>query len=162
MWYPATGERLVGGLVVRSAFRHDGHARLVVHQLKYRAAVGFTAELASAMVRLLPPETEVLVPIPRAHTRVLRYGVDPARELAQAVGNLAGLQVLEVIIRPWWAVRRAGKPVADRGRPRFRARRPPPGGIVLVDDVVTTGATLAAAAGVLSPRPLCAITATAA
>jgi hypothetical protein len=109
----------------------------------------------------LPPGTTCLVPVPRARVRLWRYGVDPALELARALGRFTGLPVKRALAAAWWHRRRAGVSGAARGVPRFRACTAVPAGAVLVDDVVTTGATLGSAAAALGgPRP--AVTATAA
>jgi predicted amidophosphoribosyltransferase len=78
----------------------------------------------------------------------MRYGVDPAREIAIRVARVLGVPMLDVLIPPLHAPRRAG---GDHGRPPPRLRTGPvPGGrILLVDDVVTTGATIRSAAATL-------------
>jgi hypothetical protein len=144
---------------VYSAFAHLGTARLLVHRLKYGAQPAAAHLLAAGMVRVLPADAALLVPVPRARLRLWRYGVDPALELARALGRVAGLPVRRVLVASWWHRRRAGPAGAKRGTPRFRVRGSVPTGAVLVDDVVTTGATLQAAAMALGgPRP--AVTAT--
>jgi predicted amidophosphoribosyltransferase len=153
--------RLAGGVLVRSAYDHRGTARLLVHRLKYGGHAAAAALLAEAMVALLPTGTAVLVPVPRARLRRWRYGVDPALELARALGRRQGVPVAAALAPEWWHRRRAGPAGVHRGLPRFRLIRPVPGGAVLVDDVVTTGATLRAAAAALG-RPVPAVTATSA
>jgi len=153
--------RLPGGVLVHSAFTHQGTARLLVHRLKYGAHPAVAALLAVPMAGALPAGAAALVPVPRARLRLWRYGVDPALELARAVGRVTGLPVARALSPSWWHRRRAGAGGVARGMPRFRTRCPVPDGAVLVDDVVTTGSTLAAAAAALG-RPLPAVTATAA
>jgi predicted amidophosphoribosyltransferase len=132
--------------VVRPAFVHDGVARILVHHLKYRGVVAAGRFLAQAMAPLVPPET-VIVPVPRLRWRLLRYGVDPALELAAGVSRLTGQPLARLLQAPLLGRARAGR--AHGTAPAFRPRPVLPVEIVLIDDVVTSGATLAAAASVL-------------
>src|SRR5690606_24094138 len=101
-------ERPVPGVgVVRSAFRHEGPARHLVHRLKYRGVVLAGAVLAEAMVPLVP-EDAVIVPVVRVGWRRVRYGVDPALELSVRLGRLTGRPVARVLTGPWWGRARAG------------------------------------------------------
>jgi predicted amidophosphoribosyltransferase len=155
--------RLDCGLLVRSAFAHAGPARLLIHRLKYGAEPSASGILGTAMGALLPSGAAALIPVPRARLRLWRYGVDPALELAFAVGRATGIPVVKALAPAWWHQRRAGPAGALRGVPRFEAVRRIPAGGVLIDDVVTTGATLAAAAGALREAEVgWALTATAA
>lgn len=142
---------LSGELRVRAAFRHDATARRLVHRLKYQAIAAAALPLAVAMA----PAARgggALVPVPRAPARRWRYGVDPARELAAAVGRITGMPVVAALLPGWWHPARAGPSERERGIPRFRAAGPVPERWVLVDDVVTTGATLRSAARALPGR----------
>ena len=151
--------RLPSGLLVRSAFLHQGAARALVHHLKYGGPVAACQLLATAMAGLLPPGAATLVPVPRVLVRTWRYGVDPAGLLAVALSRRTGLPVAGAIWRPWWWAPRAGPAHAVRGQPRFRGRTPLPPGPVLIDDVLTTGSTLSAAHRAV-PRAVAAVTAT--
>jgi predicted amidophosphoribosyltransferase len=157
---PVGSRRLPGGTVVRSAGRHAGAARRLVHLLKYRGHVGVARVLAGAMADLMDPRARVLVPVPRTLVRLWRYGIDPAAELAEALGALTELPVMRALWRPLWWPPRAGPAPQLRGEPRFRLRRPVVGA-VLIDDVVTNGRTLGAAAEALGGA-VSAVTATSA
>ena len=136
--------RLGSGLLVRSLFLHDGPIRSAVHALKYRGVDRIAAVLGPWMAELLPPDASALVPVPRALTRRMRYGVDPGRALAGAVGRAAGLPVADVLRAP--LVHRSQLRLRRAEGLRFGLAGRPPMGAVLVDDVLTTGATLTAAA----------------
>lgn len=153
---PAPEQYLAGVGVVHSAFRHRGAARTLVHHLKYRGVVAAGERLAEAMAHHVPAGC-LLVPVARLGWRRLRYGIDPATELARALGRLTGAPVAAGLSAPFLGRARAGR--AHGFAPSFRLRRALPGPVVLVDDVVTTGATLVAAAR-LFPRVAGAMTAT--
>ena len=138
--------RNAGGVVVYSAFLHDGPAREAVLRLKYQA-IG-VPEIGRLLTTLLPPGSTALVPVPRVAARRWRYGVDPALEIARSLAKASGLAVITALRAPTWVHRRAGVAGARHGDPRFRGVVEVPQGAVLVDDVITTGATLRAAARV--------------
>lgn len=154
---PAPDRFLEGVGLVRSAYLHEGTARRLVHLLKYRGVVAAAALLAEGIAPLVPAGA-VLVPLPRVGARRLRYGVDPASELARRVAAVTGAPVWEGMIAPVWGRRRAGR--HHREVLRFRSWSPAPPRALLVDDVVTSGATLMAAAKAV-PGVVGALTATA-
>ena len=156
---PGGERRLPGGLLVRSALAHDGAARILVHNLKYRGLTAAAGVLAGPVTEVLPRDACCLIPVPRVLLRLWRYGIDPAAALAGAVSRVTGLPVVPLLARPVWWAGRAGPAGARRGTPAFHAGRPVPAGAVLVDDVLTTGATLSAAAECL-PGVVGAVTAT--
>lgn len=154
---PAPEQYLEGVGPVCSAFHHRDAARLLVHHLKYRGVVAAGRRLAEAMADHVPGDA-VLVPVRRVGWRRLRYGVDPALELALRLAALTGCRVVDGLAAPFWGKPRAGR--AHGLAPRFRLRHPVADRpVTLVDDVITTGATLAAAASTL-PSVAGAITAT--
>ena len=137
---PAPDRIIQGGIRLVAAFEHIGPARTLVHNLKYRGMTTY----ADLVARILAPEVPELpvAAIPRVWSRFVRYGVDPAAELATRVAAIKGVPYLRLFQRPWHSPRRAG---GDHSLPppEFRLSRRPPSQLVLVDDVVTTGATLA-------------------
>jgi predicted amidophosphoribosyltransferase len=137
--------------VIRAGLLHEGVARRLVHVLKYRGVVAAARVLAGATSTLLEPGA-VLVPVPRVTWRRLRYGIDPALELAGAVAAVTGSRMVRLLAPPLWGRRRAGHDHGTAPRFRLRSSSPPPmnrARLVLVDDVVTTGATLQSAARAL-------------
>ena len=134
-----------GGVLVTSGLVHEKVARRLVHLLKYQAITSAAVVLGSIMASRLPATATALVPVPRARVRRVRYGVDPAIELARQVRMATGLEIVHAIGAPLWWPSHAGSDRASRQPPVFRRLRTAPVGSVLVDDVVTTGSTLAAA-----------------
>lgn len=137
----AAPDRFVDPVLVRSAYRHDGAARQLVHRLKYEGFVAAASVLAPALAPLVDGAS-ALVPIPRTHVRRQRYGVDPAAELAGAIGRLTGLPVVRVLHPAIVGRARAGRRRDERTTARFVVVALPPPGCVIVDDVVTTGGTV--------------------
>ena len=92
-----------------------------------------------------------IVPVPSPARRRRARGFCHAALLAEALGQRAGLPVLELLERVGSTDRQVGRARSQRLRtpPRFAALRAGIGPVVLVDDVVTTGATLTACARAL-------------
>jgi predicted amidophosphoribosyltransferase len=133
---------MAGGIRLVAAFEHAGTARILVHGLKYRGLTAY-ADLVVATVSPQVPRIPV-VPIPRAWTRQIRYGIDPAREIARRLAVALDAPFLEVLRPPLHSRRRAGGD-HTRPAPSFLAKQTIGGRFILVDDVVTTGATVRSA-----------------
>lgn len=140
--HPAPERLLPGGVRLVAAFEHTGAARELIHHLKYRGITSYADLVAEMLAPRLPPLP--LVPVPRALTRRLRYGIDPAGWLARRLSLRTGGPVVHVLEAPWHRTRRAG---GDHGPAvaAFRSAGALPDQLILVDDVVTTGETMAAA-----------------
>lgn len=145
---PAAERILPSGVRVIAAFEHTGPARKLAHHLKYRG-LGWYAGLVAEILALRLPASP-LVPIPRARSRHLRYGVDPALVLAKRLSDRTGLPVIRAFAAPVHAARRAG---GDHTRDvgRYGLRNSVLESVVLIDDVVTTGATFEAAIHSIGP-----------
>ncbi|MCI0425575.1 MAG: hypothetical protein L0Z47_06965 [Actinobacteria bacterium] len=143
---PANERLLPGGLRLIAAFEHTGPARALVAALKYRGVAGYEQLVADLLASRVPPHP--LVPVPRAISRRIEYGVDAATVLAGAIATRVGVPVLHLLRSPLHRRPRAG---SDHRRPvaPFVADPRPSSPLVLVDDVVTTGATLRAASDAL-------------
>ncbi|MGA7227453.1 MAG: hypothetical protein WBZ40_04665 [Acidimicrobiia bacterium] len=137
---------LPGGVRLIAAYEHEGPARALIHNLKYRGNTLFSelvAEKLAGRLPLLP-----LVPIPRSWSRQIGYGIDPARQISLSLGRRMGVPVLDLLKAPLHAPRRAGGDHSAAPYP-FGLRSRPSTGYLLVDDVVTTGATVLTAAKTL-------------
>lgn len=155
---PVPGGSTPEGLAIHSWALHDGAARVLVSRLKYQAIPAIADLIASELAASIPVGAGSLVPVARTFVRRVKYGIDPARELAAALSRRTGLPVVHALAPPMWSPVNAGARRAQRHAPRFRARVNPKLA-VLVDDVATTGLTLDAASTTLG-GVLAALTAT--
>jgi predicted amidophosphoribosyltransferase len=135
-----------------SASPFEGVGRRIVHGLKFGRRLSLAGVAAEAMLRALPV-TEALravVPVPPGPWRWRWRGFDPAEELAIAISDRAGLQLMGCLTRGR-GQRQLGRRRAQRlaDPPRVRLDGVPTTSALLVDDVWTTGATLSACAAAL-------------
>ncbi|MDP1025924.1 double zinc ribbon domain-containing protein [Sphingomonas sp. KR1UV-12] len=155
---------------VRAAVAYGPVAGALAVRLKHGGRIALADTMARAMVRLMPEDADLLVPVPLHRGRLWRRGFNQAVLIGAAVSRLTGVtQPVDALER-----RRATTLLRGLGR-RARARTVAgafvvPAGrrnlvrgraVVLVDDVYTTGATAAActralrAAGARSVTVLC-------
>ena len=139
---------------VHAAFRHDGLARQLVLDLKYRHRRHLAPDLGRLLALAAPGQIDALVPVPLHPRRRRERGFNQSELLARELSRRLG--------RPLLAdrVRRTRDTAQQTGlSPRERlanvrgafaiAGRLDGQRLLLVDDVCTTGATLYACAGAL-------------
>lgn len=145
---PSPERLLPSGIRVVPAFEHTGPARALAHHLKYRGLVAYAVIVADMLADRVPRAP--IVPVPRAWSRYLRYGIDPALTLAERLSSRTGMPVVRALAAPWHSRRRAG---GDHDLPvrRYGLRNSVLETAVLIDDVITTGATLEAAVNSIGP-----------
>jgi ComF family protein len=144
---------------IRSPFRFDGVIRQAIHELKYRnlrAIAKLLARLLGDYLLSNPVPGEVLVPVPLHHKRLRERGYNQSRLLAQELGKLANLSLVDdCLVRQRHALPQARtSTVAERRSnvadafsccdQRLRGKQ-----VLLIDDVSTSGATLDACARAL-------------
>lgn len=133
--------------------------REAIHQLKYRNIRILAAPLAEMLQDYLknePLPAEVIVPVPLHPQRLRERGYNQAQLLAQKLGRLAGLPIMDNgLSRAHYTVpqARTGNIAERRSNVSgaFRCLNDKINGrtVLLIDDVATTGATLNACAAAL-------------
>ena len=142
-----------------AAYVHEGALRRVLQRLKYGGAGRIAVPLARAAVPTLRTLATLsgpapLIPVPVHAARRRQRGYNQAELLANAIGQLAGLPVLDLLRRDRQTARQHGLGRAARlhnlrGAIGVRPGARVPGVAILVDDILTTSATMEACAEAL-------------
>ncbi len=142
----------------RAAVAYGDVAKTLALRLKYGRRTGFAGTAARQMLRLMPEDTALIVPVPLHRWRLWSRGFNQAALIAAALARLSGVATAPDLLE-----RRRATPVlrglGRRGRAKAvqgafavaprRAQQLKGQSVVLVDDVYTTGATTDACVRVL-------------
>lgn len=155
---------------VRAAVAYGDVARTLALKLKYAGRTAYADTAARQMIRLMPADADLLLPVPLHRWRLWRRGYNQAGLLAAALSRMSTVPADHRILERFRATpmlrglnareRRAALRGVFRVAPR-RADRMRGRNVVLVDDVHTSGATANAAtqallaAGAASVTILC-------
>lgn len=143
---------------VRAAVAYGEVARALALKLKYAGRTAYAETAAQQMVRLMPGDAELLVPVPLHRWRLWRRGYNQAGLIATALSRISAVPVEHHALqrfKPTPVLRglgARGRHVALRGVFCVASdRKDLIGGrnVILVDDVHTSGATAKAATATL-------------
>jgi ComF family protein len=135
---------------IRAAVAYGDVARSVALALKYGGRTAQAETMARAMLRLMPADADLLVPVPLHRWRLWRRGFNQAALIAAALARLSGVPADPVVLRRVKATpalrglgaKARAKAVSGAfGLAASGAERLAGKTIVLVDDVYTSGAT---------------------
>lgn len=140
---------------IRSVFLFQDTVRQAILQLKYKHLKALAAPLSQLLAEYLgshPLKGEAIIPVPLYPKRLRQRGYNQASLLAQELGKLTGLPVVDdMLIRVQDSVPQARTKSAMERRNNVQGVFACPKSlegkqILLIDDVCTTGATLDACA----------------
>jgi ComF family protein len=143
---------------VRAAVAYDDVARTIILKLKHGGKIGLATMIARAMLRLIPDDDALLMPVPLHRWRMWRRGYNQSALITNALGRLSQFPVAIDILKRSKAtpmlrglngkerasVVRGAFHIDPRHHPRLAGQT-----ILLVDDVYTSGATTNACARML-------------
>ena len=143
---------------IRAPFLYDGHARQLVHRLKYNNARSYAGRLAELLAEFMAAsawEADVIVPVQLHPRRERARGYNHSELLVRDLGRNTSIAVMtSALVRtkdtpPQVSLRKAEQRRRNV-RGAFECRRDMDGmNVLVVDDVVTTGATMSACAEAL-------------
>jgi ComF family protein len=141
---------------VRAAVAYDTVSRQLALKLKYGRRVGLAETMARYMGRLVPPEADLIVPVPLHRWRLWSRGFNQSVAIGAAVARASGKPLGRfALVRTRATESLRGHGVAARARAVRGAFAVPDRSqvagrkVVLIDDVYTTGATANAATAAL-------------
>jgi ComF family protein len=138
-----------------AAVAYGDIARKIILKLKHGRHIGMAGLVGQLMVRLVPDEPAILIPVPLHRWRILRRGFNQSALIARCVAKATGLPLhLDGLCRSRSTPLLRGANARERGdtvrgafsvaptaRAKIQGRT-----IFLVDDVYTSGATANACA----------------
>jgi ComF family protein len=141
---------------VRAAVAYGEVARSLALRLKYGGRTAYAETAARLMLRLLPDDAELLVPVPLHRRRIWSRGFNQAALIAASLSQASGVPSDPFVLRrvkPTPVLRglgRRGRAKAVAGAFALVGGKAVRGkAVVLVDDVYTSGATARACVRVL-------------
>lgn len=134
------------GRRIFAAYRYDEHAEKMVAALKFRGLPAIAPDLAARLAPRIPAGYDLLVPVPVSRIRRRERGYNQAAALAESLGAMLGVPVLQALARVRHTRTQIGLNGAERAEnvyDAFRARGNAFADkrILLIDDVYTTGST---------------------